>query len=230
MSQKLTRFIQSPANWCGLGLGTVGLALSGAGIAAWGGMLGTVALAAIGYGAGFGVGGLWLGFPKANSALWDELEFKDQGDARTTMISAVTSVRQLVEYNPDKRLPEPLQRKVLELCGRLTGLLDQWERSKGQLSLEEGFNARHLAISYLPDALKTYLSIPKEFATNKRLSNGKTAEETFALTLAELTDKTQQLTDDLASQDAEAFLTHSKFLHEKFTQDSPLSPELSEKA
>jgi len=39
---------------------------------------------------------------------------------------------------------------VLELCTALEQLLNQWERSKGALSLQEGFHARHLAISYLP--------------------------------------------------------------------------------
>lgn len=217
MWQTAARFLQSPANWCGLGLGTLALALSGTGLAL-GGVLGAGGLAALGYGAGFGVGGLWLGFPKLKGNVWDELEFEDGGDARTTMLNALSSVKQLVNYNPEGRLPGSLQTKVLELCQQLSTLLDQWERSKGQLSLEESFHARHIALSYLPDALKTYLSIPKEFATTKLLTNGKTAEDTFKLTIDDLSTKVRQLTNDLASQDAEAFLNHSQFLHEKFNK------------
>ncbi len=217
MWQTAARFLQSPANWCGLGLGTVALVLSGGGLAL-GGVLGAGGLAVLGYGAGFGVGGLWLGFPKLKGNVWDELEFEDGGDARTTMLNALSSVKQLVNYNPDGRLPGSLQTKVLELCQQLSTLLDQWERSKGQLSLEESFHARHIALSYLPDALKTYLSIPKEFATTKVLTNGKTAEDTFKLTIDDLSTKVRQLTNDLASQDAEAFLNHSQFLHEKFNK------------
>jgi hypothetical protein len=217
MWQTAARFLQSPANWCGLGLGTIALALSGSGLAL-GGVLGAGGLAALGYGAGFGVGGLWLGFPKLKGNVWDELEFEDGGDARTTMLNALSSVKQLVNYNPEGRLPGSLQTKVLELCQQLSTLLDQWERSKGNLSLEESFHARHIALSYLPDALKTYLSIPKEFATTKLLTNGKTAEDTFKLTIDDLSTKVRQLTNDLASQDAEAFLNHSQFLHEKFNK------------
>jgi hypothetical protein len=217
MWQTAARFLQSPANWCGLGLGTIALALSGSGLAL-GGVLGAGGLAALGYGAGFGVGGLWLGFPKLKGNVWDELEFEDGGDARTTMLNALSSVKQLVNYNPEGRLPGSLQNKVLELCQQLSTLLDQWERSKGHLSLEESFHARHIALSYLPDALKTYLSIPKEFATTKLLTNGKTAEDTFKLTIDDLSNKVRQLTNDLASQDAEAFLNHSQFLHEKFNK------------
>lgn len=217
MSLPISQILQSPANWCGLGLGTAALLLSGTGLAAWGGALGTVGLAALGYGVGFGVGGLWLGFPRKASDAWDGLDFADQGDARTAMGTALSAVKQLVNYNPDTRLPASLQAKVLGLCQQLADLLDQWERSKGQLSLEESFHARHIAISYLPDALKTYLSIPQQFARTKLLANGKTAEETFALTLQDLSSKVQLLTEDLAGQDAQAFLNHSAFLHEKFS-------------
>ncbi len=209
---KLGRVLQSGANWTGLGLATVALAGSALGLTQWGG----AALALLGYGAGFGIGGLWLGFPKLQGNPWDDLEFEDAGDARTSMVNALSSVRQLVDYNPDARLPASLQTKVLDLVSQLSALLDQWERSKGQLSLEEGFHARHIALSYLPDALKTYLSIPKQFAATKVLSNGQTAQDTFSATLQDLSQKVTQLTDDLASQDAQAFLNHSQFLKEKF--------------
>lgn len=210
--RKIALFLQSPANWCGVGLATVALVLSALGLTQWGSGL----LALLGYAAGFGVGGMWLGFPKLSGNPWDELEFEDDGDARTSMVNALNSVRQLVDYNPGNRLPASLQAKVLELVKQLGTLLDQWERSKGNLSLEESFHARHIALSYLPDALKTYLSIPQQFATTKLLSNGQTAQDTFRATLDDLGIKVGMLIDDLASQDAQAFLNHSQFLNEKF--------------
>lgn len=210
---KISNFLQSPANWGGIGLATLALVLSSLGLT----QVGAGALAAVGYAAGFGVGGMWFGFPKWSGSPWDALEFEDQGDARTSMVTALNAVQQLVDYNPQGRLPGSLQSKVLDLCKQLRLLLDQWERSKGNLSLEESFHARHIALTYLPDALKTYLSIPKEFAMTKRLSNGHTAQETFTATLDELSHKVGQLAEDLASQDAQAFLNHSQFLQEKFS-------------
>ena len=209
---KIGNFLQSPANWGGVGLATLALALSSVGLV----QVGAGALALLGYAAGFGVGGMWFGFPKWSGNPWDALEFEDQGDARTSMLTALNAVRQLVDYNPQGRLPASLQSKVQDLCKQLTLLLDQWERSKGQLSLEEGFHARHIALSYLPDALKTYMSIPQQFAMSKRLDNGQTAQETFNATLDDLTRKVAQLSEDLATQDAQAFLSHAQFLHEKF--------------
>ncbi len=113
MVSAITRLLQSPANWCGLGLATLAMLLSGAGLAQWGGAWGTLGLAVLGYGTGFGVGGLWLGFPKLQPNPWEDLEFVDEGDARTAMTSALSGVRQLVEYNPDNRLPASLQTQVL---------------------------------------------------------------------------------------------------------------------
>ena len=93
--------------------------------------------------------------------------------------------------------------------------------------MQDSFHARHIAISYLPEALNTYLSIPAGFATTRVLENGKTAQDTFKDTLAELETKVRQLGDDLASQDAQAFLTHSKFLHQKFGPQGLDAPALN---
>ena len=213
MIDQLMRFAVSPANWCGLGLATVVLVLKGLGLVGLAGL----PVALLGYAIGFVAGGLWLGFPKLAGPMWDGLEFKDEGDARQAMGRALSGVLSLVNYNPENRLPASLQARVVELCKSLETLLSQWERSKGSLSLQESFHARHIAISYLPDALKTYLSIPAQYATTRVLENGKTAQDTFTETLAELQHKVKELGDDLASQDAHAFLVHSRFLQDKFS-------------
>lgn len=213
MIDKLFRILLSPANWAGLAVATVVLVLKALGLVGIAGL----PLAALGYVAGFVAGGLWLGFPKLAGPMWeDALEFSDEGDAREAMSRALSGVRGLVEYNPENRLPASLQASALNLCKSLEGLLAQWERSKGALSLQEGFHARHIAISYLPDALKSYLSIPAQYASSRVLHDGKTAQDIFRDTLAELEGKVKQLADDLASQDAHAFLVHSRFLHDKF--------------
>ena len=93
--------------------------------------------------------------------------------------------------------------------------------------LDLAFHARHIAISYLPEALNTYLSIPAKFATTKVLENGKTAVDTFKDTIAELETKVRQLGDDLAAQDAHAFLVHSKFLNQKFGPQGLDAPALN---
>jgi len=208
----LSRFITSPANWCGLGLATIVLVMKALGLVGLSGL----AVALLGYIAGFIAGGLWLGFPSLKAPVWEALEFSDEGDARQAMERALNGVRQLTQYNPGNRIPASLQARVLELCTGLEGLLQQWERSKGSLSLQDSFHARHIAISYLPEALNTYLSIPPAYATTRIIENGKTAQDIFKDSITELEAKVRQLGDDLAAQDAHAFLVHSKFLKQKF--------------
>ena len=224
MFDRLQRLVFSPSNWFGLSLAIVVLLLKGMGLLGWVGL----PLAAAGYVVGFVGAGLLLGFPSLAASAWESLSFTDEGDARESMGRALSAVRRLVEDNPGGRLPGPLQTQVLALCSSLDGLLAQWERSKGALSLQEGFHARHIALSYLPDALKTYLSIPPQFAATRVLREGKTAQDIFRETLTELESKVRELGDDLAGQDAHAFLAHSQFLHEKFgASEIIVAPELS---
>lgn len=220
---KVMRLVAAPANWCGLAVAIGVLVLKALGLL---GSLG-LGVAVLGYVAGFVIGGLWLGFPSTQAPAWEALQFSDEGDAHEAMERALDGVRRLTEHNPENRIPASLQARVLALCKALDGLLQQWERSKGTLSLQDSFHARHIAISYLPDALNTYLSIPANFATSKVLDNGKTAQDTFKDTLDELEKKVAQLGDDLASQDAQAFLVHSKFLHQKFGPQGLDAPALN---
>jgi hypothetical protein len=213
------RFLQSPANWLGLGLAMIILILKSLGFLGFSGL----ALAALAYTAGFIIGSLWWGFPKLRGSAWDALEFSDEGDTREVMARALSGLRDVVKNNPENRLPTLLQTKVLQLCDALDQLLAQWEHSKGALSLQESFHARHIAISYLPEALKTYLSIPSSYAASHVMDNGKTAQDTFDSTLAELQGKVLELGNDLAEQDSQAFLSHSRFLKDKFGNVNPLN-------
>jgi hypothetical protein len=216
---KIFRFLLSPANWCGLGLSTMCLILKSMGFLGFSGL----AVAALGYFSGLIIGGLWWGFPNFSKSDWESLEFSDEGDTREVMARALSGLRDVVKYNPENRLPAVLQTKVLQLCDALDQLLAQWEHSKGALSLQESFHARHIAISYLPEALKTYLSIPSSYAASHVMDNGKTAQDTFDSTLAELQGKVFELGNDLAEQDSQAFLSHSRFLKDKFGNVNPLN-------
>lgn len=222
LAARVARVVTAPAHWVALGVGGGVLILQGLGLV---GAVG-LPLAAAGYGAGWALGGLWLGFPRWRRPAWEALTFKDEGDTRQAMTRALDGVRRLTAHNPENKIPPSLQRGVLELCQSLDELLLQWERSQGSLSLQESFHARHIAISYLPEALNTFLSIPARYASSQVLDNGKTAVDTFADTLTDLQGKVQQLAQDLASQDAHAFLVHSRFLSQKFAAPAPDAPAL----
>lgn len=207
------RALASPAGWSALGLAALPIALE------LGGWLGSAAypLAALGAAVGWALGGLAFGFPRLDARAWEaELAFDDSGDTRAAIERALAGIRSLASSNPDGRLSATLQAAIRDVCGRVEALLGQWEETKGELSLEEEFHARHIALTYLPEALRGYLSIPTEFAATRRLEDGRTAHEVFVATLAELAAKVDQLRDDLAGQDAQAFLAHSRFVGRHF--------------
>jgi len=209
------RLLTSPANWGGLLLAALPFVLKDFNLIA---TTHTVWLAILGYIVGYVIAGQIFGFPrKGPQHPWEEdLAFNDTGDARKSIEAAVAGMRQLLSRNPENRFDGVLQQRIRALLQRLEALLAQWEGTKGSLSLEEDFHARQIALSYLPDALRGYLSLPKAFATQKLLENGRTAHDTLVQTLDELDAKVGQLQEDLASQDAEAFLSHSRFIDTKF--------------
>jgi hypothetical protein len=216
LSEALTRFLFSPANWTGLAFSLVAVALVALGLLSttW------LAIAVLAYGVGFVCGGLWLGWPQLSGPAWDELRFADDDDSRDAAKRALAGIRRLVNANPGRRLPAMVGAKLLKLCDDIELMLAQWERAQGQWSVEDTFHARHIAVRYLPDALQSFWSIPAEFATTKRLENGLTAEAVLGQTVDELSGKVRELNDALAAHDAQAFLDHSKFLSEKFGQTS----------
>jgi len=213
MIQPLVNLLQSPANWAGLALATLGLLAPAWDWAPGGGWL----LAPLGYALGFVGVGLWLGWPKWRVQPWEQgLAPARDTDEPQALAHALEGLRQLVARNPDERLPASLQARLLELCEQTRALLTQWERSRASLPLEEQFVVRHIVQRYLPDALRAYLAIPAPFARDRLLANGRTAEDTLRLTVDDLSAKVRQLTDDLTTQDAEAFLNHARFLEAKF--------------
>ena len=89
-------------------------------------------------------------------------------------------------------------------------------RSKRQLSMENAFVAERLATEYLPDTVRRFVAIPPKFAASKVIANNKTATQLFDESISDMLRKVEQLQDDLAAQDAEAFANHAAFLNQKF--------------
>ncbi len=210
--QLIVRYFTSGAHWAGMGvaaLALVPLAVFALPAVGW-------ALLPLGYALGFYAGGRWLGFPGLRAPHWEALHFDDQGEPLQTVRHALGVIQNLVDRNPGARLPPSVLTRVATLCSHIDHMLKQWARHGTSLSPEESYQARHMVLSYLPQALDTYLAIPAHVARTRALTHGRTAEDMLCTTLDELQAKVQQLSDDLAAQDTQAFLNHSRFLHQKF--------------
>lgn len=208
----LARFFNSAANWTGLATASAALAVPVLGwlpTAWW--------LAPLGYGLGFAAAGWCFGFPGRGAQGWQALEAAPADlPSPQALRAALERIAALAQENPGERLAPPIQSRVLLLCEQLRALCTQMERSDRTLAPEDAYHARQIVLGYLPEALRTYAALEPQAARTRRLDNGRTAQETLAATLDDLTAKARELTEALRNGDTQAFLNHAKFLEQKF--------------
>jgi hypothetical protein len=215
MNHPLFKILESPANWCGMGLSVLGPFLAAAdvinidGAAAFG-------LAAVGYVLGFAVGGKAFGFPNFSMESGECHETLAQHQAHMKIVAALATIRYRVETNPEQRLRRAVRERIFTLCDMIESLISQWGQSKTTLPFEDTFNAQQIAVKFLPAAINRFSAIPKSFASTEVLDNGKTALQTFEETLDSLMTKITEIKNKLAHQEAQALLNHATFVNQKF--------------
>ncbi len=221
----LWRFLNSPANWCGLALAIAVV------VARASGLLGAYwwASVLVGYLAGFWLGKTFFGSPQLVvtdlDALDSALTNRDKPEA---MAEALEAVRTVANSNIGKYFSTQQGAALAALTKAIEDLHTEWMKSPRNLSMENAFVAERLAIEYLPDTVRHYLSIPPRFATSKLIAHNKTAAQLFDDSISEMRHKVEQLQDDLAAQDAEAFANHAEFLNQKFGPTGSVTQLLTE--
>lgn len=217
----LAEFLASPANLTGLGLASLALA---ARLAGWIDSLWLLIVAGS-YGLGWQIGRLAFSreaTPLINPLAQNEAERSDIQDSLNRILSAVSQ-------NQDGRFDYILRRTVVELCAQIKTLMARMETSSTFISPDEAHSVKQIVLDYLPHLIESFIAIPGDFAANKALAEGKTAQELLKEQLTILQRKTVQMADDLAARDAASFLHHARFLQEKFGQESRLIDRPSSK-
>jgi hypothetical protein len=213
MIAMLWRFLNSRANWCGLALAIAVVAARAAG---WLGAYWWVSVI-VGYLAGYWLGKLFFGEPQLVVTDLDALDAalvnRNKPEA---MQEALDAVRAVAKSNVGKIFTAQQGAALTALAQAIEDLHAAWMKSKRNLSMEDAFVAERLAVEYLPDTVRGFLAIPPRFANTKVIAQNKTAARLFDETIDEMRAKVEQLQDDLASHDAEAFANHATFLHQKF--------------
>jgi hypothetical protein len=213
MTAMLWRFLNSPANWCGL---AIAIAVVGAramdllGAYWWASVI-------VGYLAGFWLGKSLFGTPQLVVTDLDALDaalvHREKPEA---MEEALEAVRTIAKSNIGKYFSPEQATALTTLTKAIEDLHAEWMRSERNMSMENAFVAKRLAIEYLPDTVRRFLAIPPRFAATKMIAHNKTATQLFDESVSEMQKKVSQLQDDLAAQDAEAFANHAEFLNQKF--------------
>lgn len=217
----ILRFLTSPANWLGLLLAIAVLVAKGVGIIAayW------LPMALIAYVIGYQLGVMLFGAPKLRDAWQDDLlQTVDINADWATIREKLDLIKDLARSQAGNQLSGNLSRQLGTLCEKIDALLMRMAESEGLISLEDSYSTRRLAMEYLPGLVHGYLTLPRDYASKHVLESGKTAEQLFDQNLTVLTQKVDQLTEDLSARDAAAFLSHTKFLSDKYgAQGNPLA-------
>lgn len=120
------------------------------------------------------------------------------------------------------KVPAEVMAKVLSLRQIITGILpSSGNFPPGSLDL---YVVERTATNYLPRSLDSYLSLPRLYATQHRMPNGKTPKEILLDQLTLLETKMAEVAQDVHRNDAARLLVHGRFLEDRFGQP-PLSLE-----
>ncbi|HEY5519047.1 MAG TPA: hypothetical protein VIK08_00165 [Candidatus Limnocylindrales bacterium] len=93
------------------------------------------------------------------------------------------------------------------------------------------YSVRQTAMTYLPEALSRYLALPRPYAEQERLADGKTAHDTLIEQLQLMEDNTRRVADTIVERESQRLIIHGRFLSERLgassldpTQPSPPVP------
>jgi len=79
---------------------------------------------------------------------------------------------------------------------------------------------RQTALSYLPEALRAYLGIPRTYAEGRPVESGKTAHDILMDQLTVMDSKLNEVAEAIARNDTERLLANVRFLQERFATSS----------
>lgn len=214
----LFRFLSSSANWCGMLLSTAILLAKAFGLisAYW------LPMVIAGYVVGYQVGVLLFGKPSLrNTDLEVLLAPADLNLDLDAIAQRLEKLQQLARNS--QRLSVAQGRCLATLCEQINTLLQNMEKNGSLIALEDRYNTRRLALEYLPSLIHGYLTLPRNYTSKARLDGGQTADALLLENLQTLSENVEKMTADLAHQDAEAFLVHTRFLSQKYGRHPAVS-------
>lgn len=126
-------------------------------------------------------------------------------------------VRQAIDHEINAvsgRVPPDILAKVQSIRQIILGILPR----AGALppGSPELFVVERTATEYLPTAVESYLNLPRAYATQQRLQDGKTPTQVLVDQLTLLESKMNEVADHLHRVDADRLLANGRFLEERF--------------
>lgn len=119
-----------------------------------------------------------------------------------------------VERRIDGAVPPMVAARVNRIAVRVAEMVPRLDRM-GVASLE-AHTVVATATSYLPEAIDAYLRLPRDFADNRVVADGKTSLMLLIDQLDLLALTLGRISDAVSRQDANALIAHGNFLADKF--------------
>ena len=85
---------------------------------------------------------------------------------------------------------------------------------------------RRTATTYLPEALSTYLSLPRRYAETKRLEDGRTSHDVLMDQLSLMDEQTRRVATNLIRNNSQRLVTHGKFIDERYAPSTLAVPAI----
>jgi hypothetical protein len=113
------------------------------------------------------------------------------------------------------RVADDLYAKVQSIQGSIVATLEVEGRAGDSVD-PNVYLIRQTALSYLPEALSTYLRLPRVMAERRRVADGRTPHDVLLDQLDLMDRRLADVADDMARHDSDRLLANGRFLAEKF--------------
>jgi hypothetical protein len=124
------------------------------------------------------------------------------------------------------KVPSAVEARVARVASRVSDCIPRLSQL-GPMNAQAHAVLR-TATSYLPEAVAGYLRLPRDYADNRPVQNGKTSLVVLCDQLDLLAAKMDEVFDAVCRADADALIAHGQFLVEKFGPSSlSVSPQVT---
>jgi hypothetical protein len=194
---RIRRFLGSPGHVVGSLLGIVGILLLDAGF-----VHGWLAAAVI---AGLYIVGYFLASRPTVTQDFGVVQAKDADKIEAGLDQMLSTLR--------RRVAPDIYARVVSIRDAIVFTLDH----AGSMQVDPDIYAvRQTALTYLPEALSQYLTLPRSYAERQVLENGKTSHDVLLDQLRLMETKVQEVADALIERESQRLVTHGRFIADRF--------------
>jgi len=116
------------------------------------------------------------------------------------------------------RVPDDIYRRVRSIRDAIVFTLD---RAGAASEVDPNiYLVRQTARTYLPQALASYLALPRSFAEREPVEDGRTSHDILLDQLVLMDMKTRQVAEWVMQRDSRQLVSHGRFLEERYGESS----------